>query len=240
MFLTFWGTPRGDQHAHDHAHESPKVMLVPLVVLAAGAVLSGMVWYGSFFGDHAKVNQFFGIPTHAEAAAEGTHEEAATAETDDHGHAAGPPQGAIFMAPDNHVMDEAHHAPTWVKVSPFVAMLLGLGVAIWFYILQPGLPARVAQSQRPLYLFLLNKWYIDELYDAVLINPTKRLARLLWRGGDLGIIDGFLNGVAMGIVPFFTRLAGRAQSGYIFTYAFAMVIGIVVLITWMVFAGGAE
>ena len=240
MFLTFWGTPRGDQHAHDHAHESPKVMLVPLVVLATGAVLSGMVWYGSFFGDHDKVNQFFGIPTHAEAAAEGTHDEAATAETDDHGHAAGPPQGAIFMAPDNHVMDEAHHAPTWVKVSPFVAMLLGLGVAIWFYILQPGLPARVAQSQRPLYLFLLNKWYIDELYDAVLINPAKRLARLLWRGGDMGVIDGFLNGVAMGIVPFFTRLAGRAQSGYIFTYAFAMVIGIVVLITWMVFSGGAE
>ena len=246
MFLTFWGTPRGDQHAHEHAHESPKVMLVPLVALAAGAVLSGMVWYGSFFGDHDQVNRFFGIPAHAEAAEE-SHGEAATAEADGHAAdtvahdpAAGPPQGAIFMAPDNHVMDEAHHAPTWVKVSPFVAMLLGLGVAIWFYILQPGLPARVAQSQRPLYLFLLNKWYIDELYDAVLINPAKRLARLLWRGGDMGIIDGFLNGVAMGIVPFFTRLAGRAQSGYIFTYAFAMVIGIVVLITWMAFAGGAE
>ncbi|MBZ0123361.1 MAG: NADH-quinone oxidoreductase subunit L, partial [Roseovarius sp.] len=236
MFMTFWGTPRGDRHAHEHAHESPMVMLVPLVALAVGAVLSGMVWYGSFFGDHDRVNRFFGIPVHAEAAAGESHGETTTAGGGDE-HAAGAPQGAIFMAADNHVMDEAHHAPAWVKVSPFLAMLLGLSVAIWFYIVEPGLPARLAQSQRPLYLFLLNKWYIDELYDAVLVNPIKRLARLLWRGGDLGIIDGFLNGVAMGIVPFFTRLAGRAQSGYIFTYAFAMVIGIAVLVTWMVMAG---
>ena len=75
--------------------------------------------------------------------------------------------------------------PTWVKLSPFIAMLIGLVTALWFYIWDPSMPRkRVAESQRPLYLFLLNKWYFDEIYDAVLVRPAKRLARLLWRGGD--------------------------------------------------------
>jgi NADH-quinone oxidoreductase subunit L len=245
MFLTFWGEPRGDKHTHDHAHESPMIMLVPLGVLALGAVFSGMVWYNSFFGDHNAVNKFFGIPVHAEAAAEGHGETTAShgeAKADDgHGAAHGmAPQGAIFMHPDNHVMDDAHHAPTWVKVSPFVAMVLGLLVAIWFYIVNPEMPKRLAEMQRPLYLFLLNKWYFDEIYDFIFVQPAKAIGRFLWKRGDGNVIDGSINGVAMGIIPFFTRLAGRAQSGYIFTYAFAMVIGIAVLITWMTLTGGAE
>ncbi|SDY07293.1 NADH-quinone oxidoreductase subunit L [Citreimonas salinaria] len=269
MFLTFWGTPRGDRHTHEHAHESPMVMLVPLGVLAVGSVFAGMVWYNSFFGDHASVNRFFGVPVaHAEEAAadhgEGPGEaieelaegdlesagEAVAEPTDAHGpagegeYAAGdypaPGQGAIYMAPDNHVMDDAHHAPVWVKVSPFVAMLIGFLVAVWFYILQPSVPGRLAESQRPLYLFLLNKWYFDEIYDFVFVRPAKGLGRLLWRRGDGSVIDGSINGLAMGVVPFFTRLAGRAQSGYIFTYAFAMVIGIAILITWMTLSGGGN
>ena len=102
------------------------------------------------------------------------------------------------------------------------------------------MPARLAENNRPLYLFLLNKWYFDEIYDAIFIRPAKALGGVLWRRGDGGVIDGTINGIALGIVPFFTRLAGRAQSGYIFTYAFAMVIGIVVLVTWMSFIGGGS
>ena len=154
-----------------------------------------------------------------------------------HGEA---PKGAIFMAPDNHVMDDAHHAPTWVKVSPFIAMLIGFAVAFWFYIVNPEMPRKLAESQRPLYLFLLNKWYFDEIYDFLFVRPAKALGSFFWKRGDGNVIDGALNGVAMGIIPFFTRLAGRAQSGYIFTYAFAMVIGIAVLVTWMSFSGGAH
>jgi len=268
MFMTFYGTPRGDEHTHDHAHESPKVMLIPLGVLALGAVFSGMIWYGSFFGDHSQVNKFFGIPDHhVEAGHDDGHGADHGKSSEDHGtghgdkshdtdthakdghhdtahaadgaHAAAP-EGAIFMGPDNHVMDEAHHAPTWVKVSPFVAMLIGFITALWFYIWDPKMPARLAENNRPLYLFLLNKWYFDEIYDAIFVRPAKALGRLLWRRGDGGVIDGTINGIAMGIVPFFTRLAGRAQSGYIFTYAFAMVIGIVVLVTWMSFIGGGH
>ena len=240
MFMTFYGKARGDKHTHENAHESPLTMLVPLGVLAIGAVFSGMVWYGSFFGDHAKVNAFFGIATHevAAGAEEGTQSEAVPQGADEQAGIA--PIGAIFMGPENEVMAEAHEAPKWVKVSPFIAMLIGFIIALWFYIWDPSMPRKVAENQRPLYLFLLNKWYFDEIYDVLFVRPAKALGRLLWKRGDGTVIDGSLNGLAMGIIPFFTRLAGRAQSGYIFTYAFAMVIGIVVLITWMSITGGAQ
>ncbi|MGH1465265.1 MAG: NADH-quinone oxidoreductase subunit L [Cognatishimia sp.] len=250
MFLTFYGKARGDKHTHDHAHESPTVMLVPLGVLALGAVFAGMIWYGSFFGDHHKVNTFFGIEAHAEASEHGdshaddSHAVAKDDHADDHamadaGHGEAP-KGAIHMAADNHVIDDAHHSPTWVKISPFIAMLIGFITAVWFYIWDPSMPRKVAETQRPLYLFLLNKWYFDEIFDFIFVRPAKALGGFLWKRGDGNVIDGFLNGVAMGIVPFFTKLAGRAQSGYIFTYAFAMVIGIVVFITWMTLSGGAH
>jgi len=240
MFMTFYGKARGDKHTHENTHESPLTMLVPLGVLAIGAVFSGMVWYGSFFGDHAKVNAFFGIATHevAAGAEEGTQSEAVPQGADEQAGIA--PIGAIFMGPENEVMAEAHEAPKWVKVSPFIAMLIGFIIALWFYIWDPSMPRKVAENQRPLYLFLLNKWYFDEIYDVLFVRPAKALGRLLWKRGDGTVIDGSLNGLAMGIIPFFTRLAGRAQSGYIFTYAFAMVIGIVVLITWMSITGGAQ
>ncbi|MEM5468671.1 NADH-quinone oxidoreductase subunit L [Celeribacter marinus] len=250
MFLTFFGKARGDHHTHDHAHESPMVMLVPLGVLALGAVFSGMVWYGSFFGDHDKHNAFFGIPAH-HAEADAAHGEAAdshaseaadTHDMADEGHAqmGEAPQGAIFIAADNTVMDDAHHAPTWVKVSPFVAMLIGFITAWMFYIRDTRLPKRLSTAQPVLYDFLLNKWYFDELYDRIFIRPSLALGRFFWKRGDEKMIDGAINGVALGIVPFFTRLAGRAQSGYLFTYAFAMVLGIVILITWMSIGGGSH
>ena len=144
------------------------------------------------------------------------------------------------MSPDNNVMEEAHHAPVWVKISPFIAMIIGFVVAYWFYIVNPTLPRKLAENQRPLYLFLLNKWYFDEAYDFLFVRPARAVGRIFWKRGDGNIIDGTINGIAMGIIPFFTKLAGRAQSGYIFTYAFAMVIGIAVLVTWMSILGGAH
>ena len=257
MFMTFYGTARGDKHTHDHAHEAPMTMLVPLGVLAVGAVFSGMIWYGSFFGPTEEIAEFYDIPL-AEMAANGTaHADGAEdgATDADHGAEAGhggeegeqhaafgghPGEGAIYFGADNHVLEAAHDAPNWVKVAPFVAMLFGFIMAMWFYIWNPSLPARLAANQQPLYQFLLNKWYFDEVYNFIFVNPAKALGRFLWKRGDGNVIDGTLNGIAMGIVPFFTRLAGRMQSGYIFTYAFAMVIGIAVLVTWMTMSGGAK
>jgi NADH-quinone oxidoreductase subunit L len=108
------------------------------------------------------------------------------------------------------------------------------------YIRYPEAPAKLAAQQRPLYNFLLNKWYFDELYDVIFVRPAKAIGRFLWKRGDGSVIDGTLNGVAMGLVPFLTRLAGRAQSGYIFTYAFAMVLGIALILTWVTLTGGAH
>ena len=217
IFMTFYGPEKGDHHAHAQAHESPLVMTIPLAVLAVGAVFAGMYWFNDFFGNHETMAHFFSLPH------EGGHE-----------------IGAIFMGPDNHVIELAHESPVWVSLAPFMAMLLGLAVAYLFYIRNPKLPAQLAEQQAPLYRFLLNKGYFDELYDVLFVRSAKALGALLWRRGDGDIIDGSLNGIAMGIVPFFTRLAGRAQSGYIFTYAFAMVLGIVGLITWMSIAGGTH
>ncbi|MFN7596248.1 MAG: NADH-quinone oxidoreductase subunit L, partial [Cereibacter sp.] len=282
MFMTFFGAPRGDHHAHDHAHESPKMMLIPLAVLALGAVFSGMLWSKVFFGDEAKVRSWFGMPAGIEhaggghgpagEAAAGDHaattasggeavadDHAATTATEgevvaqDHsattattavsaGAQAGPApvQGALFFGPDNQMIHKAHGVPDWVKVSPFAAMILGLALAFQFYIRRPDLPGRLAANQRPMYLFLLNKWYFDEVYEFLFVRSAKWLGGFLWKRGDGAVIDGTINGVALGIVPFFTRLAGRAQTGYVFTYAFAMVLGIAVLVTWMTLSGGAE
>jgi NADH-quinone oxidoreductase subunit L len=256
-----------DDHGHGHhePHESPAVMLIPLGALALGAVFSGMVWYNSFFGEEATVRSFFGLPAAVEHSTEGEHAategehatEAAPAATEgEHTTEAAPateataeahaavtgeaPQGAIYIGAENHVLHEAHLVPTWVKVSPFVAMVLGFLMAFQFYIRRPDLPGKLAESQRPLYLFLLNKWYFDELYDVIFVRTSKWLGRFLWKRGDGDIIDGSINGIAMGIIPFFTRLAARAQSGYLFHYAFAMVLGIAALITWMTLSGGAH
>ncbi len=266
MFLTFFGKARGDHHTHDHAHESSRTMLIPLGVLAVGSVFAGMVWYNVFFGKEEAVRTWFGMEAaaaHGEAGAE-THGDTAAAPEGDaavaspeaEGHstaapadaatvvATGPvnvsgaaPKGAIYMGVDNTVIHQAHAAPTWVKVSPFVAMVLGFLLAFQFYIRRPDLPGKLARQQAPLYQFLLNKWYFDELYDVVFVRPAKWLGGFLWKRGDGNVIDGSINGVAMGIIPFFTRLAGRAQSGYIFHYAFAMFLGIGALITWMTLGG---
>jgi NADH-quinone oxidoreductase subunit L len=280
MFLTFYGESRAkghedhghghghddhehshghDAHGHHEPHESPAIMLVPLGVLALGAVFSGMIWYSVFFGDEAKVRGWFGLPVvaeqtaeaHGEGEAHGTEAAHGAEATGAAGHGAEgekahafptpqPGQGAIFIREGNTVLHDAHYVPKWVKVSPFVAMLIGLGMAWLFYIRSPDLPRRLAENQRPLYLFLLNKWYFDELYDWVFVRPAKWLGGFLWKKGDGAVIDGGLNGLAMGLIPMLTRLAGRAQSGYMFHYAFAMVLGIVILVTWMTLSGGGQ
>ena len=147
---------------------------------------------------------------------------------------------SLSVHPVNNVLNEAHKVPVWVRLSPFVAMLAGLGLAYQMYIRRPDLPGKLAAQQAPLYQFLLNKWYFDEIYDFVFVRPSFALGRLFWKQGDTRTIDGGINGVAMGIIPFLTRLAGRAQSGYIFSYVLAMVLGIAALLTWMTLFGGAQ
>ena len=242
IFLTFYGAERGDRHTHDHAHESPMVMVIPLVVLMIGSMFAGMAWYSSFFDKD--FDRFFGMTqtqeqtdhnddAHTETKENGTAED--HKEVAPNSYVAG--QGALYLAPDNHVMHDAHYVPKWVKVSPFVAMLIGFCLSWLFYIYNPDLPKRLAAQQRGLYAFLLNKWYFDELYDFAFVKPAKWLGRFLWKRGDGSVIDGGINGLALGIVPYLTRTLGRWQSGYLFHYAFAMFVGLVSIITWFVVRG---
>ena len=207
MFLTFYGQEKGDKHTHDHAHESPMVMIIPLAVLAVGAVFAGMFFYNNFFGHD--VAEWFSV--------------------------------AVYTNHDtNHVLHDAHDVANWVKVSPFVAMLLGFLVSYYFYIINPAFPKALATRNPGLYQFLLNKWYFDEVYDFLFVNPAKRLGHFLWKKLDGSVIDGTINGIAMGFIPFLTRAASKAQSGYLFHYAFAMILGVVGLITWFAIFGGAH
>jgi NADH-quinone oxidoreductase subunit L len=113
--------------------------------------------------------------------------------------------------------------------------LAGIGIAYLFYIAQPALPAMVAARFRVLYLFLYNKWYFDELYDAIFVRPAVHLGRGLWKSGDGALIDGVgPDGIAAATLDL-ARRASRLQSGYVYHYAFAMLIGVVLLVSWYLF-----
>ena len=221
MFLTFWGTPRWIQSEHIqhsvhktpeqagadptggyHPHESPLTMLIPLGVLATGAIFAGFLFH----------NQF------VEAA-----------------------EGAVFwagsLAFDEHLMHEIHEVPLWVKLSSTVAMLTGLGTAIFMYFFGKDRPARLAATFSPLYNFFFNKWYFDELYHLIFIRPAFWLGRLFWKGGDEGTIDRFgPNGIAS-VIASGSGVMKRFQSGYLYTYALVMLLGLAAAATWIIVQG---
>lgn len=203
IFLTFYGSPRGDIAKHNHAHESPLTMILPLAVLAIGSILAGMLWFEDFFGHHYK--EFFDT--------------------------------AVYMGSKNHVIENAHHLNNWVKASPFIAMLSGLIISWAFYIKFPTWPSRLANTFQPLHSLLYNKYYFDEAYSFIFIKGSKFLGNLFWKIGDGKIIDGALNGLALRFIPFITKMSSKAQSGFLYHYAFAMFIGLGFLLSWFVIRG---
>jgi len=129
---------------------------------------------------------------------------------------------------------------TGVLLTGIVLMAIGFLVAYQFYIRRPDIPVELARQQEPLYRFLLNKWYFDELYDLIFVRPALWLGRVLWKGGDGFIIDGLgPDGVSARVLDV-TRNVIRLQTGYLYHYAFAMLIGIAAFITWFMFYGGGH
>ena len=188
-----------------HAHESPPVMTVPLMILAIGAAFAGILGLQTFIGDGA--NAFWGT--------------------------------AVVPTPQGELHGAAGELPVWVEWSAFAAMAVGTLVAFLYYVIVPSLPALTARIFYPLYVFLLNKWYFDELYDRIFVRPTFWLANVLWKVGDIGIINGLIDGTAAGVY----RITGRAvrlQTGYIYHYAFAMLVGLALLMTYFIFLGGVR
>ncbi len=220
FFLTFYGEPRWREpghsagvigsepdleHGHDHEpHESPPVMLVPLVVLAVGSVVAGFAFASYFIGDGYA--EFWGR--------------------------------SLATAPGNDILEKMHHVPLWVVWSATIAMLIGFGIAWLYYMSATWLPAATAQRFRPLYNFLLNAWYFDALYDRLFVRPAFWIGRLLWKTGDGQIIDGLgPNGVAARVLDTTGRVV-RLQTGYLYHYAFAMLIGVAIILTVFMFTGG--
>jgi NADH-quinone oxidoreductase subunit L len=200
LIMTFHGKPRADHHTMEHVHESPAVMLVPLLLLSVGAVVTGFLFYPLFVGD----------------------EQAAFW------------NGSIHNAATNHVLEHAHHVPAWVPLAPTVAGVAGILLAYVLYMFAPGIPGRLAASFAGVHRFLLNKWYFDELYDAIFVRPARNLARVFWKTGDARIIDGMPNGAAA-LAAGAARGAARIQTGRVANYAFAMIIGLVLFVSILLY-----
>ncbi|MBG0803003.1 NADH-quinone oxidoreductase subunit L [Methylocystis sp. H4A] len=192
-----------DDHGHHAPHESPLVMLIPLAVLAVGALAAGYVFEPDFAG-HAYA-EFW--------------------------------KGALFTGAHNEILHEMHAIPAWAGYAPTAMMVLGFLVSLYVYVLKPGTAQAIARTFPRLYRFLLNKWYFDELYDFMFVRPAFALGRLFWKGGDGAIIDGLgPDGVAARVADG-ARLAVRLQTGYVYHYAFAMLIGVAAVVTYFI-AGG--
>jgi NADH-quinone oxidoreductase subunit L len=146
-------------------------------------------------------------------------------------------RNSLMVGPNNHVLEDMEHVSIWVKLAPFVMMAVGFLVALQFYIFRPGIPEALARDQGVLYRFLLNAWYFDRIYDFLIVRPLLWLGRLFWKGGDGFVIDGFgPDGVSARVLDV-TRNVVRLQTGYLYHYAFAMLIGVAAFITWFMFAG---
>jgi NADH-quinone oxidoreductase subunit L len=231
IFLTFFGPPRWAasehiQHAvhghhdapdeehgdssHDtqmppsgsggyHPHESPLTMLVPLALLALGAVLAGQIYHHAFVDAEGGAHFW---------------------------------QGSVAF--DAHLAHEAHEVVDWVKFTPLTMMLVGLAIAYNNYIRRPAAAAGFVRQFPLLHRFVLNKWYFDELYDRIFVRPALWFGRLFWRGGDEGTIDRFGPHGAAFAVGVGNRLTSRLQSGYVYSYALVMLLGLVGAATWAV------
>ena len=144
---------------------------------------------------------------------------------------------SIFSANGHRILEAMHHAPLWVTALPTVMMLAGFLVAWSFYVNNPSLPRELARRNELLYRFLLNKWYFDELYDLLFVRPAMWLGRVLWKQGDGWLIDGFgPDGVSARVIDV-TRNVVRLQTGYLYHYAFVMLIGVAAIITWFLVRG---
>ncbi|GAA3852751.1 NADH-quinone oxidoreductase subunit L [[Pseudomonas] carboxydohydrogena] len=155
------------------------------------------------------------------------------------GHGVGEFFGSALKV-DEHVMEAMHHIPHWIALLPTVMMFAGLAMAYLFYIARPYLPVELAHQQPLLYKFLLNKWYFDELYDWIFVRPAKWLGTTLWKKGDGMLIDGLgPDGVSKRVLDV-TRGVVKLQTGYLYHYAFAMLIGVAGLITWFMFGLGGQ
>lgn len=203
LFMTFHGKPRASASVMAHVHESPKIMWVPLLLLAAGALFAGLLgyyWLGMVDPSLAFWN------------------------------------GAIVMQGEN-VLEHAHHVPLWVVLLPLIVCVVGIAGAYYAYVKNTALPGKIAALFPRSYQFLVHKWYFDELYDFLFVRGAKALGRHFWKFWDTRVIDGLGPNGAAWLAAQLAVLNSRLQTGYLYHYAFAMLLGVVAMLSWVVLSG---
>lgn len=233
MIMTFHGKSRATKEVLNKVHESPKVMLFPLVVLAIGAIFSGAVFYGGFVGTYG-----------------GSSPDQHSQEVVDHALSVQDQHGvipwdrrafwgdSIRVMPENDTVADAHHVPDWVKMLPLVMGGTGIILAYIFYMFFPILPKFFKTVFMPIHWLFFRKWYFDEIYDELFVKNAKRLGLLFWKGGDKAMIDGFGPDGMSSLSKRIGDLLGQLQSGYVYHYAIVMVLSVVGLLSWIFIRAG--
>ena len=266
ILMTFHGKPRAEAKVMDYVHESPRIMLYPLYILAVGAVLSGSYFYGGYVGaphgaghgeEHAQVQEHNSSTSDAHSAlseavlkaehhAEQKHEEGAQVGS----HRAENNieyvniwnkdyfwGDSIRILPDNDTVVAAHGVPFWVKKLPIVVALFGIFLAYVVYSWKEGLSSVVVRVFKPIHTLFFNKWFFDEIYERLFVRNSLSLGRL-FSISDKKVIDGLGPDGFASMSQKTGGIFGRIQSGFVYHYAFAMIIGLIALLTWFLYDAG--
>ena len=197
IFKTFHGEYNNKNIKIEETHESPLVMLIPLILLSVGAIFAGYTFKELFVG-HSGVNGFW--------------------------------QNSIFFLKPLSI----EHPPLWFLILTPILVILSIPIAYYLFVKNKNLPQQIANVNKPLYNFLLNKWYFDELYDVLIVNPSKKLGLFLWKFFDIKLIDGFgPDGISV-LIKKCSQKASKFQSGFIYQYAFIMLLGFSALLTFLI------
>lgn len=267
LFMTFHGQPRANDKVMSHVHESPSVMLGPLMLLAMGAIFAGYLFYNPFVGSahhgeaHAPAHQEAGVDaaTHEDktvshraedanavdvaAGAHGDEHATVEGETDDHSSVYASNKAdfwghSLLVLPSNDTVDAAHNVPKWVKYLPLLMGLSGLFLSYMFYVVWTSIPGRFVTVFKGLHSLLFNKWFFDEIYNAIFVKGALALGHVFWVRGDQNTIDRFgPDGTAKASLNT-GRIFSFLQSGMIYQYAFVMMIGVVLIVSWYVYKFG--
>ena len=196
FFKVFHGPYNNKKILINETHESPIVMLLPLVFLSIGAIFSGYIFKNIFIG-HYSIDFW---------------------------------KASIFF------LNKISHSsiPLWFLLTTPVIVLISIPISFYLYILNPKILDDFKLTNMPLYNFLLNKWYIDEFYEKIFVNPAKKIGSFFWKKGDIGIIDKFGPDGISKLVKNLSNKTGRLQTGFIYDYAFVMLLGLSILLTYLI------
>ena len=197
MFKTFHGEYNNKEIKIEETHESPLVMLIPLIFLAVGAIFAGITFKELFIGDEGL--EYFWRDS------------------------------IFFLKPLS-----TEHPPLWFLILTPILVIISIPTAYYLFLKNKNLTNQIVKVNQPLYQFLLNKWYFDELYENLFVKPSKRIGLFLWKFFDLKIIDGFGPDGISALIKKFSIKANKFQSGYIYQYAFIMLLGFSALLTFLI------